>query len=203
MGKWIAWATIAIVFLISKLQWMGWIPDGSATHKAVFHESQYWRLLSSLLVHSDLRHLLSNSLLLFVFAYLLNGYFGWILFPLYIGLFSLVANAVTLWTYPAEIHLLGASGAVYLMSGCWLSLFFLIERRYTIANRLLRCAGFSLLVLGPTSFDPQISYRAHAIGLMLGLPLGTLYFFLKRDHFRSFETAVSIEDGDHSFQMDA
>jgi membrane associated rhomboid family serine protease len=34
---------------------------------------------------------------------------------------------------------------------------------------------------------PQVSYRTHAIGFVVGITLGILYFLKKKEYFRRFE----------------
>jgi rhomboid protease GluP len=98
-----------------------------------------------------------------------------------------VAMGLTLQTYPPDVALLGASGLVYVLAAFWLSSFVLIERRLSPMARLLRATGFALLTLLPTSFDPHVSYRAHAIGFTLGLVWGLGHFGARRDEIRREE----------------
>ncbi|HEY7161555.1 MAG TPA: rhomboid family intramembrane serine protease, partial [Acidobacteriota bacterium] len=91
--------------------------------------------------------------------------------------------------------LVGASGVVYCMAGFWLTLFVLIERRYSIANRLMRSIGFFLIVFVPSTFEPTVSYRAHAIGFVLGILSAIMYFVINRKIIREAET-FELEETD-------
>ena len=96
-------------------------------------------------------------------------------------------NLLTLWTYPPDVRLVGASGVVYLMAGFWLSSYVLIDRRFSVGRRVFRSVGFTLIVLFPTSFEAQVSYRAHAIGFAVGAAYGAFHFWRKRLIFRVVE----------------
>ncbi len=45
----------------------------SASRDGVFKLHEYWRLLTSVLTHSDLAHLLSNCYMLFIFSFFVLG----------------------------------------------------------------------------------------------------------------------------------
>src|SRR5690606_6577608 len=105
-------------------------------------------------------------------------------------------NLIVIANYPAQVSLVGASGIVYLLAGCWLTLYALIDRRYEIKRRLLRAVGVCLVLLFPSTYAPATSYSAHAIGLAIGV-LWALTFFLKnRTHIRTSEVIETITDDD-------
>ncbi|MES2745196.1 MAG: rhomboid family intramembrane serine protease, partial [Bdellovibrionota bacterium] len=145
-------------------------PDNGlvATQRNVFMQGEWWRLITSPFVHADLVHLLANSMLFLVFATLLNNYFGRWAFPVLSVLGAAATEAFALMTYPADVRLVGASGMVYLMAGMWLVYFARHSSHLTPLHRVMRALAFVLIVLLPTSIEPQISYRSHAIGFGLG-----------------------------------
>lgn len=59
----------------------------------------------------------------------------------------------------------------------------------------MKVVAISLMVLVPTSYDPQVSYLAHGVGLVGGILLGLLTFLIKKDYFRSFEKWEYINTG--------
>lgn len=164
-----------------------------AVPEQVFKNHEYWRLLTAMTIHSDLAHLLGNGIILVFLAYLLYSYFGLLIYPLLMVAAGMGVNFLSLLTYPPNAGLVGASGLIYVMAFFWLSLYLLVQRRYSIAGRLLRCIGFALVVFFPTSFDPQVSYRTHAIGAAVGAVLGILFFIAKKKAFREAEV-VELEE---------
>ncbi|MBC7662036.1 MAG: rhomboid family intramembrane serine protease [Chitinophagaceae bacterium] len=165
-----------IVFCLA-LSLMSWLSPSDflvATQTNVFKRGEWWRLLSSPFVHADLLHLASNSMLLLIFATLLSNYFGRWAFPVLSILGAAATEAIALMTYPPNIRLVGASGMVYLMVGMWLVYFAKHSSYLKMSHRIMRVIAFSLIVLVPSSIEPEVSYRSHAIGFALGLFLAWL-----------------------------
>ncbi len=165
----------------------GWAPYLPANPEQVFKQEQYWRLFTSMFIHADLRHLFSNALGLVGLGFLLYGYFGLKVYPFMTLLSGAVVTAISLATYPPETNLLGASGVIYFMAAFWLTLYVCLERRFSVGKRFLRATGFLLIVLIPTSFNPQTSYRTHGIGFGVGVIVAILYFLPNKNRFRRAE----------------
>ena len=190
----IAVLSLMVVLLVSSLCWrdpelFGFL---AATPHHVFAEQQYWRLITTIAVHADLQHVLSNAIFFTFFAYLLYGYFGFWMYPVSVAVFGALINYCSLLTYPANVQLVGASGVVYLMAGFWLTVYVLIERTRPPRKRLLQAVGIGLIVLIPTNLPPGVSHRTHAIGCALGILAAVGYFQVRKDQIRALET-VEIE----------
>jgi rhomboid protease GluP len=159
-----------------------------ASPKAVFTDHQYWRLWTTLFVHADFSHLVSNLFLFGILGFLLSGYFGPWLFPIAAITAGGLTNFLVLSSMPVETRLVGLSGVVFWMGGAWLTLYFLIETRKTVSQKLLRTIGISLVLFMPSeAFDPSISYRAHGYGFVLGILFGGIYFL---KNFRVYQLAI-------------
>ncbi|MEE8349681.1 MAG: rhomboid family intramembrane serine protease [Acidobacteriota bacterium] len=190
----IALISTMIILLVSLLCWrdpqlfrlLAAVPD------RVLGDHEYWRLLTAIGVHADLRHFLANALFFTFFSYLLYGYFGFWIYPTSVLLLGTLTNYCALLTYGGNIHLVGASGVVYLMAGFWLTLYVLIQRTRPLTKRLLHAVGIGLIVLIPTNLSPDVSYRTHAIGCAIGVVAAIGLFQTRKAHFRSVET-VEIE----------
>jgi rhomboid protease GluP len=155
--------------------------------EAILKDKEYWRLFTSIFVHSDLKHLLSNALGIAFLSYLLFGYFGYKVYPILILIMGAVVTFLSVITYPPQVYLIGASGVVYLMAGFWIMLYICLERRFSLAMRFIRAIGFSLIVLIPTEYNPTTSYRTHFIGLGVGVIVATVYFLANKTRFRELE----------------
>ena len=194
---------IAVVFLFSFVYWgnsFGLASKLVPRREDIFTAHQYWRLFTGVLVHADLNHFFSNAVGLFLFGYLLYGYFGAFVYPSMAFLLGALVNLISLATYPPGWSLVGASGVVYLIAAFWLTLFVLIERRFGILQRLLRSIGFALVMLLSSTFDPAVSYRTHAIGFLAGIVFAFAYFAAAKKNIRASE--VTIEDSDLSRDED-
>jgi hypothetical protein len=73
------------------------------------------------------------------------------------------------------------------MAGFWLSMYLLVERSVGTGTRILRVVCLALLVLLPTTFQANVSYRSHAIGLGLGVAAALVYFRRNRASIRAAE----------------
>ena len=192
---------IAVTFLFSFIYWgnsFGLAAHLVPNHENVFGKHQFWRLFTGILIHADLSHFFSNAIGLFLFGYLLYGYFGTIVYPVMAFVLGAVVGAISLATYPEGVSLVGASGVVYFIAAFWLTQFVFIERRFSILQRLLRSIGFALIMLLSSTFDPAISYRTHAIGFTAGVLFAFLYFALNRKRIREAEQIVEETEIDLS-----
>ena len=162
----------------------------------VFGNREYWRLFTATLIHKDLGHYASNAMAILALGYLLFGWFSWRVYPLYCFLLSGLVNLFALKTYEPEVRLLGASGMVYLMAGFWLMSYIFIQRSKTVGRRLIRAVGVTLGTLFPTTFEPEVSYRTHAIGFVVGMIFGCIWFYFNRERVRGFEILMPVEPED-------
>jgi membrane associated rhomboid family serine protease len=192
---------LSTILGISLLAWRNGaalLPTLAATSEGVFKRREYWRLLTAVAVHADVMHVLSNVILLTFFTYLLFGYFGFWVFPVLSLVMAGLTNYISLLTYPSEVSLLGASGLVYWMAGFWLSMYLLVERSVDPGKRVLRVVCLALLVLVPSTFQANVSYRTHVIGLGLGVVSALVYFQRNRESIRAAEVVELEEPWDNS-----
>jgi rhomboid protease GluP len=187
---------LSIIMGISLLAWRNGaalLPTLAATSDGVLKKREYWRLLTAVAVHGDVIHVFSNAILLTFFTYLLFGYYGFWVFPVMSLVMAGLTNYVSLLTYPSEVSLIGASGLVYWMAGFWLSMYLVVERSVSPGKRVLRVVCLALLVLLPSTFQANVSYRTHAIGLGLGVVSALVYFQRNRESIRAAEV-VELEE---------
>ena len=141
---------------------------------SIYSDGEYWRLFTALFVHADLLHLAHNSMTFLFFGWILRGYFGWLAFPALSLAIGALSNLVTIHMYNDDTHLLGASGMIYGMVALWLTLYITFDRTSPMTHRVMRSLGFSLMILFPQSYEPRVSYLAHASGFMLGIAFAVL-----------------------------
>ena len=188
-SPWVALTSILLLLIASLTYWFdlgGVAPLLPAVPEKVLH-GEVWRLLTSIGAHADFRHFLGNAIAFGVLSFLLYGYFGGKVYPILTWALGPMVTGLSLLTYPPTTHLVGASGVVYLMAGFWLTMYLGIERRLSPGKRLFRAAGFALIVLVPTVWDPSVSYRTHGIGFAVGVIFGVIYFVKKKDALRRLE----------------
>ena len=163
------WVLFSFMYWRHPREW-----DYSVSQKWVFEDGELWRLVTALLVHSDLGHLLSNCYLFLIFGWMLRDYYGSRAFPWASVAVGALTNLIVVYTYPINVRLLGASGQVFGMIGMWLVLYIRFEDVVSLGRRILFSVGFCLVLLVPSVYQPQTSYRAHAIGFVLGVLAGWL-----------------------------
>lgn len=188
----VAILSVAVIQGVCLLAWRNGaalLPVLAATSDGVLQKREYWRLVTAIAVHADVMHVASNIVFVGLFAYLLYGYFGFWVFPALSLVMAALTNYVSVLTYPPGVILVGASGLVYWMAGFWLTMYLLVERSVSPGKRVLRAVCLALLVLFPSSFQANVSYRTHAIGLGLGTASALVYFLLKRAPIRAAEVA--------------
>jgi rhomboid protease GluP len=178
---------LSVIFVLYQENDFGFADHLTANAVLVFGHHQYWRLFTAPLLHADLEHLTSNALFFAGLAYLLNGYFGFWIFPLTSFLIGGLINLIVLQVYSPEVFVLGASGIVYFMATFWLTLYFGIERGISKIRRLMNTTAFVTVLLIPEAFQERVSYLSHAVGFGLGIIVGILYFFARRKKIRSYE----------------
>lgn len=191
-------AATASLFIasVSIIEWnnhFGLSNSLEASRELVYGRGEVWRLWTATLVHSDLKHLLSNLFMFFILGWFLFGYFGSMLFPISAFVMGGVLNGLILPTYHPATTLVGASGIVFYLGGVWLALYFLIQRQKSYFQRFLRVGGVALALFMPSeAFDPSISYRTHFLGLFVGAVVGSLYFAIHRRQLLSAEVREYI-----------
>ena len=190
--------SVLIVMIMSNVYWHNWYQLAKflpAIPYKVFEKNEYWRPLSSIFVHSDMKHLLTNAYMLFFLSYLNYSYYGLVLYPFLALIFSFLVNIIVLMTYPPNISLLGASGFIYLLGGCWFILYLLIEHQYSLSHRIFRVIAVSLIIFFPTTLVANVSYRSHAISFAFGLLTGWLFYIINaRKIIKSEKSKIVDED---------
>ncbi len=165
----------------------------SANGHLVFEKGEYWRAFTTTLLHADLNHLAHNAFFLLGLSTLLHSYFGFWVFPVLSFIAGGMINLIALSIYDPQVHLVGVSGVIYFMASFWLSSYMLIERRQKFFSRFNHAVGVTLIFLFPQVFQPEVSYLAHGLGFVLGIPFALAWFGLNFKLIRSKEEWVQVE----------
>lgn len=184
-----------IFILISMMHWYSSLIEllGASSH-AVYSRGEYWRLLTTMFIHADIIHLLSNAFLFLIFGWLLKAYFGTMVFPISSFIIGIATTAMTIATYEPPILLIGASGMIYGMAALWIFFYIRFDYDHTYQVRIIRAIGFAMVMLLPTTFNPSTSYRSHAIGFINGIIAGFLLLPAVR---RRIATLQNRDEPDH------
>jgi rhomboid protease GluP len=164
----------------------------SANGFLVYKKQEYWRAFTTTLIHADLNHLARNAFFFTGLSALLHSYFGFWVFPILSLFLGGPINLIALKVYPPEIHLVGISGVIYFMAAFWLTLYILIERRQKLRVRFIHATAISLFFFFPEAYQARVSYLAHGLGFIFGVPLGLSYYFLNRQKIRAQDKWIEI-----------
>ena len=129
-------------------------------------KGEWWRVITSLLVHVDLQHFLSNSIFCLLLVLLSKSNSDTFLFILFF-LSGISGNISSYIIMPLEYIHAGASGGIFGLLGAQL---FLLYNRYR-SSKPKEIAIFSimiLLLLLFTFFNPSANPISHLTGLITG-----------------------------------
>ena len=158
-------------FAFDKYDWM-------MNADTVYRQHEYWRVLSSMFLHGDIRHLAFNMISLFGLSGLILAYYPvWEYYVLYFGAGILggFSNAAVRLAMGNRTFSLGASGAIMGLLGA--NIAFYIKNRRQIApaalrSQLLRLGIFATINLIPES--SSVDYLGHLFGFIWGFLIGLL-----------------------------
>jgi rhomboid protease GluP len=139
----------------------------------ILERLELWRLFTSMFLHGDAIHLISNIIGLVLFGTFIENIVSKTAYLIIYFLSGVLGNIMTLFLLPPYIISLGASGAIYGLIGASV-IYIIFERNMT----QLIITFVYLLYFIVTSFSPEINYAAHIFGLISGLGLG--YFFIRK-----------------------
>lgn len=188
---------LAPALALTLLLALGKVAEYPASFRLVYGKGEYWRAWTTLFVHADPAHLLSNVVLFVPFAYALLSAYSLLFFPLAGFLIGGLVNLVVLRTMPDSVMLVGASGVVYWMGASWVTLAILVDRRDRMTKRLLKGFGVSMILFLPEVYRPEVSYLAHLLGYFAGVGAALVYYALERRRF------LRAEKFDYRYDFDA
>lgn len=174
---------ICILVYIAQL-----VTNGAVTNALFYHpaltESQPWRMITSLFVHSpgSVLHILFNMFSLFVIGPILEIAIGrWRFLALYF--LSGLGGSVAVLLMAPTTGVLGASGAIFGLLGA----FFVIQRSLGGKNTQIIVVIAINLALG--FIIPNVAWQAHVGGLIVG---GIVAFVLLRTRARAKRNEQSL-----------
>ena len=129
-----------------------------------------WRMLTSVLVHGSIFHVLLNMYTLWIFGQILEGMLGRGRFLALYLLSGLAGSLGVLFLSDPQVPVVGASGAIFGLMGAFL----VIQRRLGgNATQLLILVGINLVI----GFLPglNVAWQAHVGGLIAGAVIGLIF----------------------------
>ncbi len=153
------------------------------------YEGHVYQLFTSIFVHTNIIHFLSNSLFLFIYGLRAEEkFFSWQYYLIFI-LSGLLGSVLSLFAFSPAIISAGASGGIFGLLGADLVLAYQEEKK----NSFWIYIGVGAIFLG-FSAGINVNILAHAIGLISGLIIPLI--FKKRKISTSIEESEQLEEED-------
>ncbi len=138
----------------------------------VIEQNEIWRLFTSMFMHGDLNHLISNMFGLLIFGTYIEQSLSKIKYLFIYVISGLIGNLFTLLLYPRNVISFGASGAIFGIIGVVAVIIYIEGDKF-----FLLLATLYLLYFIASSFAPGINLWAH----LFGLASGSIFAFV--NHF--------------------
>jgi len=130
-------------------------------------------ILFSPLIHGGWKHLINNSMPVFLLSLALFYFYRDIAYKIW-GLIY-VMGGILLWGVGREAYHIGASGLIYGLAAFLFLSGFIRRVRSLIAISLLVVFWYGSMVWGLLPFDFDVSFEAHITGAVSGLILAVIY----------------------------
>ena len=148
---------------------------GGNAHSLTINGGEWWRLLTSTLLHGGITHLGFNSLATWNIAGQLEPRAGWRAILATFALTGLFASLISVLVNPRWTVGIGASGAIFGMFG--FIVVWGVSSVPQFVQQIQRNFIMLLVVVGSSAIIPGVDNVAHVGGLLAGLLLG---FFWER-----------------------
>lgn len=130
-------------------------------------------ILTAPLIHSDINHLLANSVPLLILGTGLFYFYNKIAFKVFI-LSCLIAN-IWIWLGARQAYHIGASGIVYSIASFLFVSGVIRKNVKLMAISLLVVFLYGSMIWGVLPLQPQISWESHLMGAIAGIVLAFYY----------------------------
>ena len=146
------------------------ISNGSMSYNALFHDRQYWRIITNIYLHAGLLHMAFNMAALICVGRYIEKKIGSIMYALWFNIIAMVDAVMVCMIFPDEVSV-GASAGIFGILDMTV-IFFIIDRnsmKDMKKREFIFLIIFSVLslLLGLSSFIHHLS--AFVIGLVVGL----------------------------------
>lgn len=164
-----------IVYVITLLPGIGNTVFYGGMHVNLYvGNGEFWRIITSMFLHSGFLHILFNMFSLYVFGPEMEKIAGKARFITIYFLSGIFGNIATYLTQDSTYASVGASGAIFGIFGAFVALVFYTYRTLPILRQIILPIVIISVVL--TFIQPDVNVSGHLGGLATGFLLGLFYF---------------------------
>lgn len=140
--------------------------DFGSTTPTMFANKEYYRMLTHAFLHSDIYHLSSNCLSIYIFGSRIEKYMGKFNF-IFIYFIGIISSSIFSYFF-SNSYSIGASGAIFALEGA--ILYYSLKTKITLDN-LDFYYFITLSIIGISSgfFSPNIDNAGHIGGFISGI----------------------------------
>ena len=138
-----------------------------AAYNEYVSKGEWWRFITSLFIHVDFQHFLSNSICLLLLGQSIEEQLGSVRFPILFLTAGISGNIFSYMIMPIGYIHAGASGGIFGLLGAQLFLLYSRSQSYQPKELVFFSAIIFLLLLF-TFFNPSANPISHLTGLLIG-----------------------------------
>ncbi len=138
-----------------------------AAYNEYISEGEWWRFITSLFIHVNFQHFLSNSICLFFLGHSIEKQLGSVRFPILFFTAGISGNIFSYIMMPIGYVHAGASGGIFGLLGAQLFLLYSRYRPYQPKDFVFFSSIIFLLLL-VTFSTPSANPISHLTGLLMG-----------------------------------
>ena len=154
---------------------------GDQINILIIQNNEYWRLITSIFLHVDIIHILSNMYFLFICGEIVEKFLGKIKFIIIFFIAGVAGNLLSLFLLPPNVASLGASGACMGLGG--VILYFYLNKKSNFRKYFHNMGMFIFVILFNAFYGfvlPELNINnwAHLGGFITGIIMGFIYSFV-------------------------
>lgn len=138
-----------------------------AAYNEYIAQGEWWRLITSLFIHVDFNHFLSNSICLFILGQSIEKQLGIVPFSIIFLAAGMSGNFFSYLIMPLEYIHAGASGGIFGLLGAQLFILY-CDYRFSHPKELLLISLTICTLLLFTFFNYSANPISHLAGLLIG-----------------------------------
>lgn len=166
---------LLLLFLLWAIKIIEIVFDAQFTHWGIFPRQTYglWGIITAPLIHGSVKHLLSNSLPIFILMSALNYFYPRL--SLKVIIWSCLLGGTGVWLGGRFAWHIGISGLIYALVAFLFFAGIISKNKRLSVISLLVVFVYGGLIWGVFPNDPNISWEAHLFGFLSGIILAYWY----------------------------